>query len=117
MRTSKMPVAIDRVKAIFKKRKFIAELWADFGEPEGVAEYLKKVANSSFLMFLLKKDINNIDKQVDLWREAESEYESYLEMLDYKESQRHHVCYNCPWGNGEGGCTIPGYCPDPQYES
>lgn len=105
MRISKMPVAINRVKAIFKKRKFIAELCADFGEPEGVAAYLKKVANSSFLMFFLKKDIKNIEKQADLWREAESEYESYLD------------CYNCPWGNGEGGCTIPGYCPDPQYES
>lgn len=114
MRTSKTPVTyIDIVKVIFLKRQFIAELLDDFGEPEGVAAYLKKVANSSFLMFFLKKDIKNIEKQADLLREAE--YESYLEMLDYKE--RHSVCYNCPWGNGEGGCTIPGYCPDPQYGS
>lgn len=52
MRTSKTPVTyIDRVKVIFLKRQFIAELLDDFGEPEGVAAYLKKVANSSFLMF------------------------------------------------------------------
>lgn len=25
-------------------------------------------------------------------------------------------CYDCPWGNGEGGCTIPGYCPDEDNE-
>ena len=96
---------INIVKLVFFKKKYISSLCEYYGYPQGVRDNLQFMAsNYPFLSNLLKKDIEDFDKEV------EEEYQNYLESQIYK-SERQGGCYDCPWGNGEGGCTIPTYCP------
>ena len=84
MRTSKTPVTVaDKLKVIFQKKKFLAELCEDFGEPEGVATHLKKIASTPLLSFLLKEDIKEYEKEACKW--AEAEFQNYLERMEESE--------------------------------
>lgn len=39
--------------------------------------------------------------------------DAFVYLVDYSDGNNKEEeggCYDCPWGNGEGGCTIPGHC-------
>lgn len=93
------------LKILFKKKDFIDDLCEMYGNPYDVLWYLQQLADkSSIFAELLKKEIDYFKKEVDQWYA----YEKEKELQEYYPSGG---CYDCPWGNGEGGCTIPGYCP------
>ena len=103
-RGKKMKNFINIVKIVFCKRIYIRELCAYYGNPTEVRDHLQFMANNyQFLSNLLRKDIENFDNEV------KEEYQNFLESQKYT-SERQGGCYDCPWGNGEGGCTISGYC-------
>ena len=93
------------VKVVLCKRNYISELCDYYGNPQGVRDHLLLISKESrILSKYLRKDIEKFD------RDIEEEYKCYLESQNYSEESQ-GGCFDCPWGNGEGGCTIPGYCP------
>ncbi|MEE1255556.1 MAG: hypothetical protein UHN47_03455 [Lachnospiraceae bacterium] len=101
------------IKLLFLKKKYISRLCGYYGNPQEVRDHLQFMAKKyQFLSVFLKKDIDDFDKEV------EKEYQNYIEgYQNYIEgielSPKYATgCYNCPWGDGEGGCTIPTYCPN-----
>ncbi len=89
------------VKLVLCKKKYIDELCEHYGNPQDVRDHLLLIANDSrFLSHFLRKDIKNLDKEV------EYRYFLFLESQIYSQ-ERQGGCFDCPWGNGEGGCTIP----------
>lgn len=105
MRTFETPATNkEKLMAVFRRKQLIWELCEDFGEPGGVAHHLKKIASNKFLMLLLEKEIKVFEKEADDWHAL------YLER-EYEREKYQSGCYACGMGNGEGGCTIPGYCP------
>ena len=95
---------IEIVKIVFCKKKYINDLCEYYGNPQEVRDHLLDMADThQILSKLLRSDIEMFDKEV------EEEYQNYLETQNYI-NERQGGCYDCPWGNGEGGCTIPGYC-------
>lgn len=92
------------VKLVFCKKKYISELCGYYGNPQEVRDHLQFMANNyQFLSKFLKKDIEKFDSEV------KEEHQNFLESQNYTH-ERQGGCYDCPYGNGEGGCTIPGYC-------
>lgn len=93
------------VKIVFFKKNYIGKLCEDYGNPQDVRDHLVLLSNNSRLLsIILKKDIEEFDRAV------EEDYKYYLE--NHIVSQAHQGgCFDCPWGNGEGGCTIP-CCPN-----
>jgi len=95
---------INILKIVFCKKTYIDELCEYYGEPQGVRDHLQLMVNNyQFLSKFLRKNIENLD------REIEKLYQNFLENQELS-SERQGGCYDCPWGNGEGGCTIHGYC-------
>lgn len=104
LRCNKMKNFANIVKLVFGKKKYITELCGYYGNPQEVRDHLQLIVNNyQILSILLRKDIEKFD------REVEEEYQTFLESQNYTQ-ERQGGCYDCPWGNGEGGCTIPGYC-------
>jgi len=92
------------LKLVFCKKKYIDELCDYYVNPQEVRDHLQLIANRfKFFSFLIMEDIEELDKVV------EEDYQNYLISQEYAQ-ERSGGCYDCPWGNGEGGCTIPGYC-------
>ncbi len=110
IRTSKSSATFkDVIKVLFMKKSLINELCSDFGEPYGVYSFLKKISSmSSLLKWVLKKDLEHFKKINEEWQLYEKE-----RMMIAEDTARHaykNKCICCDMGNGEGGCTIPGYC-------
>lgn len=63
-----------------------------------------------FQKIVIRKDIENLSKLAEQYDQAAEE--AYQDWLVMKEEEISHRggCFDCPQGNGEGGCTIPGYC-------
>ena len=95
---------INVVKIVLCKKKYISNLCERYGNPQEVRDHLQFMANNyQIISKFLRKDIEKFD------REVEEDYQNFLESQNYLQ-ERQGSCYDCPWGNGEGGCTIPGYC-------
>ena len=93
-------------KIIIFKKKFLSHLKNYYGNPQDVRDHLFLLSDSSrILSKFLKKDLINLNKLLD---DERQESISIREDLVYEQGG----CYDCPWGDGMGGCTIPGYCPD-----
>ena len=101
-----------KIKAVVFKEDFIQSLCYECGCAEGVADALNAfVDGSPLLRFIFQKDIESFEKEEREWVEFQmAQHKEYLEELQRQEEDE---CYRCPMGNGEGGCTIPGYCPRP----
>ena len=77
-----------------------------FGTVYDELDFLKKfVTKYIVLKKIFEKDIQYLTNYIEEFENLE--YQNYLEHEDEKEN--HNGCIDCPWGNGEGGCTI-GYC-------
>lgn len=97
---------INILKIVFCKKIYIDGLYEYYGEPQGVYDHLQSmVDNHQFLLVFLRKNIEDLDREIEKW-------DQYFFENQELSSERQGGCYDCPWGNGEGGCTIPGYCPD-----
>lgn len=101
MTISKMKEFINIVMLVLCKKKYIDKLCGDFGNSEDVRNHLQFIVKKhQVLARFLRNDIEEFDRDVE---------EEYRRRQDYLIESR-GGCYDCPWGNGEGGCTIPGYC-------
>ena len=78
----------------------------DDGNPQDVRDYLQLLANRNRLLAIsLKDDICDLNKIVaENFRLQQESYEEYLQ----EKRMRTSGCTGCPYGNGEGGCTIGG---------
>lgn len=84
------------------KKRYISNLCGKYGNPQDVRDKLLTIVNKyPFLNLIFKNDINRFDQEV------EKEHKLYLENRAYV-NERRGSCYDCPYGNGEGGCTIGG---------
>ena len=101
----------DVVKLVFAKKAYLLKLCGILGSPHELRDYLKEMENKySFLKIVIRKDIEYYSKQAEQYDQAAEE--AYQDWLVMKEEEISHRggCFDCPQGNGEGGCTIPGYC-------
>ena len=96
------------IKLVFYKKKYISELCEYYGEPKGVRDHLLFLVNS-YPIFS-----KHLSKEIARFNQETKDDEEYrMSIINYiEEEPRQGGCYDCPWGNGEGGCTIPGYCTD-----
>lgn len=101
----------DAAKLIFSKKAYLSRLCGILGSPHELRDYLKEMENKyPFLKIVIRKDIENFSKLAEQYdQEAEEAYQDWIDMKDEENSHR-GSCFDCPQGNGEGGCTIPGYC-------
>ena len=101
----------DVVKLVFAKKAYLLKLCGILGSPHEIRDYLKEMENKyPFLKIVIRKDIENFSKLAEQYdQEAEEAYQDWIDMKDEEISHR-GSCFDCPQGNGEGGCTIPGYC-------
>lgn len=84
----------------FTRRKYISGLCGYYGCPSDVLEVLQQICKRyPILSKFLKTEIAQLQKVVEYY---------YAPTHDDPEE---YGCRVCEWGNGEGGCTIPGYCP------
>ncbi len=81
-------------------------------------DFLQKMcAKYKILVHFLKKEIAQKQKEVEFLLSPPDIKEISIEEIKEIEEMRkvlqmpNSKCCRCPWGNGEGGCTIPGYCP------
>ena len=87
-------------KLVLFKKKYINDLCVYYGSPREVRDHLQFIAGKHrILSGFLRNDIAQFTK------EDEEECQ-----VNYSAIETQNGCCNCPWGNGEGGCTIPGYC-------
>ena len=101
----------DAAKLIFPKKAYLSRLCDVLGSPHELRDYLKEMENKyPFLKIVIRKDIENLSKLAEQYDQAAEE--AYQDWLVMKEEEISHRggCFDCPQGNGEGGCTIPGYC-------
>ena len=101
----------DAAKLIFSKKAYLLKLCGILGSPHEIRDYLKEMENKyPFLKAVIRKDIENFSKLAEQYDQAAEE--AYQDWLVMKEEEISHRggCFDCPQGNGEGGCTIPGYC-------
>ncbi len=100
----------DAAKLIFSKKAYLSRLCDILGSPHELRDYLKEMENKyPFLKMVIRKDIEYYSKQAEQYDQAAEEaYKDWLVMKEEKIFQG--GCFDCPQGNGEGGCTIPGYC-------
>lgn len=97
---------INIFKFIFLKKRSIEQLCDYYGNPQDVRDYLQLLANRNRLLAIsLKDDICDLNKIVaENFRLQQESYEEYLQ----EKRMRTSGCTGCPYGNGEGGCTIGG---------
>ena len=81
-------------------------------------DFLQKMcAKYKILVHFLKKEIAQKQKEVEFLLSPpdikEISIEEIKEIEEMREVMRqpNSKCCRCPWGHGEGGCTISGYCP------
>ena len=95
---------INILRIIFCKKIYINNLCDYFGNPQDVLDELQLTAKKSkILHFLLKKELEDFNRIV------EEEYQDFLIGQSLVQEEQ-GGCVDCPWGNGEGGCTIPSCC-------
>lgn len=97
---------------ITNKKSYLENICEYYGEPEGVADHLKNLAKKHLLFSkMFQKDIRRFaeetDRQKELAYQRELKYEKKMQ-----EERENGGCMDCPWGNGAGGCSIPGYCQE-----
>ena len=101
----------DAAKLIFSKKAYLSRLCDVLGSAHELRDYLKEMEYKyPFLKIVIRKDIENLSKLSEQYDQAAEE--AYQDWLVMKEEEISHRggCFDCPQGNGEGGCTIPGYC-------
>ena len=98
----------DFLQCIFCRKHYLSQLCDEYCNPGDVGIYLQEVAQKyPFIARFLKKDIAHL---LSLEKQRQADYEEAdLEEQALEEARAANPCYNCPNGNGEGGCTI-GYC-------
>ena len=91
------------IKLLFSKKKYLEDLCDKYGNAEDVRDHLLEVITKyPFLSCILKDNIEELNLFI--------EREIQLSIIDLEtSSEPRGGCYDCPYGNGEGGCTIP-YC-------
>lgn len=100
---------MDIIKLVFCKKKYISELCVEYACPEGVRDHLLFLVNTyPIFSKYLRADIERLKELEDYNKETEELNQQSLEL-------EQGGCYDCPWGNGEGGCTI-GYCQDSDFD-
>ena len=100
------------MKYIVNREIYLENLCEYYGEPEGVADHLKTLTKKHPLFSsLFQKDILRLTEEAD--RQKEWAYQRELKYEQKMQEERENGrCMDCPWGNGAGGCSIPGYCPE-----
>ena len=100
------------MKYIVNRKIYLENLCEYYGEPEGVADHLKTLTKKHPLFSsLFQKDILRLTEEAD--RQKEWAYQRELKYEQKMQEERENGgCMDCPWGNGAGGCSIPGYCPE-----
>lgn len=95
----------DVFKFIFLKKHSIAQLCDYYGNPQDVRDHLQLLSDSNRLLAIsLKNNIRVLNQMVEEdFRRYQEAYEEYLSQKQIGISR----CVDCPFGNGEGGCTIP----------
>lgn len=102
----------EMMRYMTNRKTYLEGLCEYYSEPEGVADHLKSVAQKHpFLSKIFQKDINKFAEEAE--RQKEWEYQRHLKYEQKMQEERENDgCTNCPWGNGAGGCSIPGYCQE-----
>lgn len=95
----------DVFKFIFLKKHSIAQLCDYYGNPQDVRDHLQLLSDSNRLLAIsLKNNIRVLNQMIEEdFRRYQEAYEEYLSQKQIGISG----CVDCPFGNGEGGCTIP----------
>lgn len=98
----------DFLQCIFCRKHYLSQLCDEYCNPGDVGIHLQEVAHKyPFTASFLKKDITDL---LSLEKQRQADYEeAVLEKQALEEAHAANPCYDCPSGNGEGGCTI-GYC-------
>lgn len=96
---------MDLIKFTFLKQRSIAWLCDEYGNPQDVRDYLQQLSDDNRLLAIfVKENIRELDQMIE--EDSRRHKEAYEEYL--LEKQTHASgCVDCPFGNGEGGCTIP----------
>lgn len=101
----------DYMKLVFSKKNYIDDLCAFYGNPEDVRDHLLKMENKCGILKplfsrILKKDIEKFNTVIE--REQLMKYDEYNQKLAEDDSYNSdNACYDCPYSDGEGSCTIP----------
>lgn len=97
---------------IVNRERYLENLCEHCGEPEGVADHLKTLAKRHpFFSQMLQNDISRFADEAE--RQKEWAYQRELKYKQKMQEERENDrCMDCPWGNGAGGCSIPGYCQE-----
>ena len=89
------------MRYIVSRETYLENLCECYSEPESVADHLKNLVKKHPLFSrMFQKDIRRLTE------------EDQRELKYAQEIQKEHEnggCMDCPWGNGAGGCGIPGY--------
>lgn len=84
----------------FARKKYLSNLSDYYGCPNDVLWTLQQMCEKyPILSKPLKTEIARLQSAVEYYS------------APYYEELEEYGCRTCEWGNGEGGCTIPGYCP------
>lgn len=95
--------AINAIRLYINKERYISILCGYFGCPDDVLNTLVCFCTKyPFLNSRLQKQMKHIQEDSKRWNTPPDDYETV----------NRGGCYDCEWGNGEGGCTIPDYCPN-----
>ena len=98
----------ETIKLIFFKKKYLSILEDEYGNPEDVSVHLQKISKKNFFFRrYLKKDIEMYDEENLRWIENTLERKQKFQEEEEKQRLYNGGCVECPYGNGEGGCTIP----------
>lgn len=102
----------EMVRYITSRKTYLEDLCEYYGEPEDVADHLKAMAKRHpFFSQMLQNDIRRFTDEAE--RQKEWAYQRELKYeQEIQEERKNGGCINCPWGNGAGGCSIPGYCQE-----
>lgn len=94
---------------MFQREAYLKKLREYYSDPEDMSKYLHDVVlKTPFLSHFLDREIIDLDIKIRNHREhLESLYISEKEAREESLDSQNDGCCNCPYGNGEGGCTIP----------
>jgi hypothetical protein len=103
-RENDMRKLINELKFLFLKKHSIEQLCDYYVDPQEVRDYLQLLADRNRLLAIsLKDDIRNLNQIIDEdYRLQQQGYEEYL----LEKQINSGGCIDCPFGNGEGECTI-----------
>ena len=102
----------EMMRYVTNRKTYLENLCECYGEPEGVADHLKALAKKHPLFSkMFQRDIRKFTAEAD--RQKEWAYQRELKYEQKMQEERENGgCMDCPWGNGAGGCSIPGYCQE-----